>query len=79
MCQKITVDIQFEVHMMKKVFIICVIMLFGCISLTACGSDPMIDQETKTGMNLEDKARDLTGQQGEESEETDKQLDTPAE
>lgn len=65
--------------MMKKVFIICVIMLFGCISLTACGSDPMIVQETKTGMNLEDKARDLTGQQGEESEETDKQLDTTAE
>ena len=54
-------------------------MILSCGVLTACGSDPMIVQETKTGMNLEDKARDLTGQQGDEAEENDKNLETPAE
>ena len=64
---------------MKKILALCIIMLLGCGALSACGSDPMIAQETKTGTNLEDKARDLTGQQGDESEENDKNLDTPAE
>ncbi|MBP3233054.1 MAG: hypothetical protein J6M65_01330 [Eubacterium sp.] len=64
---------------MKKLIILCLMMILSCGVLTACGSDPMIVQETKTGMNLEDKARDLTGQQGDEAEENDKNLETPAE
>ncbi|HBZ03618.1 MAG TPA: hypothetical protein DEO83_07410 [Lachnospiraceae bacterium] len=64
---------------MKKLIILCLMMILSCGVLTACGSDPMIVQETKTGMNLEDKARDLTDQQGDEAEENDKNLETPAE
>ena len=64
---------------MKKLIILCLMMILSCGVLTACGSDPMIVQETKTGMNLEYKARDLTDQQGDEAEENDKNLETPAE
>ena len=60
---------------MKKIIVAAILLIFGSLSLTACGSDPMVVQETKTGMNLEDKARELTGQQGEDSEGADQALE----
>jgi hypothetical protein len=52
-----------------------ILMLFG--GLTACGKakDPVIE-ETQQGLQLEDKAREVTGQQGEQAEEADDKLDS---
>ena len=53
---------------------VCVLCLGG---LTACGKtkDPVIE-ETQQGIQLEDKAREVTGQQGEQAEEADDKLDS---
>ncbi|MBO4863151.1 MAG: hypothetical protein J5517_02180 [Eubacterium sp.] len=61
--------------MKKKITLICILLIFCAATFTACGSDPMIVQETKTGLNLEDKARELTGQQGDEADENEKNLE----
>ena len=65
--------------MKKKVTMICILLIMSAAVLSACGSDPMLVQETKTGINLEDKARDLTGQQKEESETNDENLENTPE
>jgi hypothetical protein len=63
---------------MKKrimyIIAVCVLCLGG---LTACGKakDPVIE-ETQQGLQLEDKAREVTGQQGEQAEEADDKLDS---
>ena len=63
---------------MKKrimyIIAVCALCLGG---LTACGKakDPVIE-ETQQGIQLEDKAREVTGQQGEQAEEADDKLDS---
>ncbi len=65
---------------MRKKILTAIMIIMAAISLTACGGgDPMIVQETQTGLNLEDKARELTGQEGEKNENADQTMEAPAE
>lgn len=62
--------------MKKRVLLIGFIMTLGLSSLTACGAkdDPVV-RETEMGVQLKDKARDVTGQQEEQAEDADNALD----
>ena len=65
----------------KKLIYILAISILTLGSLTACGKvkDPVIE-ETQQGIQLEDKAREVTGQQKEQAEDADSKLEnTPGE
>ena len=63
---------------MKKLLLIICLAVAAALSLTACGSDPVV-KTAQTGIRLEDKARDLTGQQQDESENADDMVEQPGE
>ena len=67
---------------MKKILVMGVLLIMCLASLTACGkkktTNPVVE-DAQLGVQLEDKARDVTGQQEEQAEEADKMLDKTGE
>ena len=61
--------------MKKKYVALLLILAIGTACVSACGKADPVVQETSLGVNLEKKAKDVTGQQAEDSSETDEKLD----
>ena len=63
--------------MKKRIVYVIAVCIFCLGALTACGKpkDPVIE-ETQQGLQLEDKAREVTGQQGQQAEDADDKLDS---
>ncbi len=67
---------------MKKKVVIGILLIMSAFGFTACGADPVTEttvKDAQNGINLENKARELTGQQGEESEANDSAVENPPE
>ena len=61
---------------MKKKIILLVTLVVGATTLVSCGPSPdPITQETSLGVNLEKKAKDVTGQAAEDEEEANELID----
>ena len=61
---------------MKKRLVLLITFVIGAAALVSCGPSPdPVTQETSLGVNLEKKAKDVTGQAAEDEEEANELID----
>lgn len=61
---------------MKKRLLVAILLIAALAGTVSCGKANPVVQETSLGVNLENKAKDVTGQQAEDTNKTDDMLDS---